>query len=48
MKAEYEHPELTIITIDNEISLTVVSAPDDPERYNNPDFFDSNDPFGGE
>ena len=45
MKANYEKPEVTTIKLDNEISLTITSAPDDPERYNSPDSFDGDDPF---
>lgn len=45
MKSEYEKPEVTTIKMDNEISLTTTSAPDDPEKFNNPDSFDWGDPF---
>ena len=30
MKSDYEKPEITTIIMDNEISLTTISAPDDP------------------
>lgn len=46
-KRTYNSPTIERIKLDNEISLVLQSAPDDPEKYSStsaPEYF-NNDPF---